>query len=114
MPSRFEPCGLNQMYSLRYETVPIVHSTGGLADTVVNVTTTTLADGSATGFVFDMERAIDFLSPTGCDLANAGHHRHAAGFQLEGQREALHSAVLGCRTNSQQSKTGFLLNPLKT
>ncbi len=70
MPSRFEPCGLNQIYSLRYGTVPIVRHTGGLADTVVDVTPETLADGSATGFHFDeasssalwgaVERALDF------------------------------------------------------
>ncbi|EXJ15290.1 glycogen synthase GlgA [Imhoffiella purpurea] len=53
MPSRFEPCGLNQIYSLRYGTPPIVHRTGGLADTVTHATQEALAAGTATGFLFD-------------------------------------------------------------
>ncbi|HDP89792.1 MAG TPA: glycogen synthase GlgA [Thioalkalivibrio sp.] len=55
MPSRFEPCGLNQMYSLRYGTPPVVRRTGGLADTVVDSTPATLKDGTATGFSFELD-----------------------------------------------------------
>ena len=53
MPSRFEPCGLNQMYSLRYGTPPIVRATGGLADTVIDVSEATLAAKTGNGFVID-------------------------------------------------------------
>ena len=52
MPSRFEPCGLNQLYSLAYGTLPLVHHTGGLADTVINASEENLAQKTATGFVF--------------------------------------------------------------
>ena len=53
MPSRYEPSGLNQLYSLRYGTVPIVRKTGGLADTIVDTTPETLGRGTANGFVFE-------------------------------------------------------------
>jgi starch synthase len=52
MPSRFEPCGLNQMYSQRYGTPPVVHATGGLVDSVVDATPEAIAAKTATGFLF--------------------------------------------------------------
>jgi starch synthase len=61
MPSRFEPCGMNQMYSQRYGTPPVVHGTGGLADSVVDCNPGTLANATATGFVFGSANALDFL-----------------------------------------------------
>ena len=53
VPSRFEPCGLTQLYGLKYGTLPLVRKVGGLADTVVDCALENMADGLATGFVFD-------------------------------------------------------------
>jgi starch synthase len=52
MPSQYEPCGLNQLYSLKYGTVPVVHRTGGLADSVSDTNPHTIATRSASGFSF--------------------------------------------------------------
>jgi starch synthase len=59
MPSRYEPCGLNQLYSLKYGTVPIVRETGGLADTIENCNP---AKSSGTGFVFKNYDAVEMLN----------------------------------------------------
>jgi starch synthase len=58
MPSRYEPCGLNQLYSLKYGTVPVVRKTGGLADTIENYDPRT---GRGTGFVFKNYDAYELL-----------------------------------------------------
>jgi glycogen synthase len=62
MPSLYEPCGLSQLYSLRYGTVPLVRKTGGLADTVIPCTPRNLKEKRATGFMFT-ESTPDALLP---------------------------------------------------
>ncbi len=75
MPSRFEPCGQGQMIALRYGTPPIVHKTGGLADTVVDVTA---HPRTGTGFVFDRPAVEDLL--VACDEAIRRHGAGGAGW----------------------------------
>jgi starch synthase len=62
VPSRFEPCGLTQLYGLRYGTLPLVRRVGGLADTVVDASDAALRAGSATGIVFDTASAPALLA----------------------------------------------------
>jgi starch synthase len=83
MPSRFEPCGLNQMYSLRYGTLPIVRATGGLRDTVRNYDEKRV---SGTGFMFDD------LTPEG--LINTIGWAQSTYFDRPGHIEAMRRAAM--------------------
>ena len=114
MPSRYEPSGLNQLYSLRYGTVPVVRKTGGLADTIVDATPDAVSRGVANGFVFEayepaalweaLERAIRTfrdrrvwkqLQQTG--MRQDFSWRRAAGRYVETYRQAIAARRAGAR-----------------
>ncbi len=80
MPSRFEPCGLTQMYSMRYGTLPIVHATGGLDDTVENFNEETL---EGTGFKFQDATARALFDTIGWAVHTYYHKRKAMGALME-------------------------------
>jgi starch synthase len=82
MPSKYEPCGLNQIYSLKYGTIPVVRATGGLDDTIVNYDPAT---GQGNGFKFKEYDAKEFLNQI----------KRAIGFykQPNHWRKLLHNAM---------------------
>jgi len=84
MPSHFEPCGLNQMYSLRYGTVPVVRAVGGLADTVSDYTP---RRSNATGFVFHEYTGAALLAALQRALAAFKNKRRWRAIQLAGMRQ---------------------------
>jgi starch synthase len=80
MPSLYEPSGLNQLYSMKYGTLPVVRATGGLADTVVDANSATLAAGTATGFSFTPYAVEPFL-----DAIRRGLSLYRNRAELDGQ-----------------------------
>ncbi|WZO97583.1 glycogen synthase GlgA [Isosphaeraceae bacterium EP7] len=106
MPSLYEPCGLNQLYSQAYGTVPIVHKTGGLADTVVDATPENLALRTATGVTFDeptpqalmgaIERATRLFRDRGAwmSMVRAGMARDSSWNQSAREYVALYREVV--------------------
>jgi len=88
MPSRFEPCGLNQMYSQRYGTPPLVHATGGLIDSVVDFNVATLANSTASGFVFDSSDKVSGLLNTAQRAVDTYHDKKTwRALQLNGMNK---------------------------
>jgi len=89
VPSRFEPCGLTQLYGLKYGTLPVVRRVGGLADTVVHADAAALAADRATGFVFDAATPTAFEAAVRQALALRARPRAWAAMMAAGMRQDL-------------------------
>ena len=87
MPSRYEPCGLNQLYSLKYGTPPIVRATGGLADTITDANEGTLTDGTATGFSFERYHADALADAIGRAIGTYEHSETWASIIKNGMQQ---------------------------
>jgi starch synthase len=105
MPSHYEPCGLNQMFSLKYGTIPIVRAVGGLKDTVKDYDA---ENGSGTGFVFGPYEALDLLATVDRALrvfrnkkawTTLRRRAMSLDFSWDRSADAYHHLYLGCRAN---------------
>ncbi len=121
MPSRFEPCGLNQMYSLKYGTVPVVRETGGLADTITDAHPETLAAGTANGFSFreDNAQALGETLRRACDAyrqADVWSKIQAVGMRQDWswRRSAQHYAELYQLAAALRGKPASAVDPGKS
>jgi len=97
MPSRYEPCGLNQIYSLRYGTVPVVHATGGLDDTIDSDTGFKFAEYSSAALLAAVRQALAAFSgrDTWLETMRRGMQRDFSWKASAGQYSALYRRLLG-------------------
>lgn len=86
VPSRFEPCGLTQLYGLRYGCVPLVARTGGLADTVIDANEAALSAGVATGFQFEPNNGEALLHAVGRLVEAYGNRSAWMSIQQQGMK----------------------------
>ncbi len=100
VPSRFEPCGLTQLYALRYGCIPVVARTGGLADAVVDANEAALAAGAATGFLFDPGSAEALLHAVGRAIAVHADRTRWASLQ----RQAMKADVSWARSAARYAQ----------